>query len=127
MFKNHLRNRQMNSAVFVDQARSHLKELVRVESRGWGDAENAMRRIAKREELSFSALWALTYKPPKSVCASVFYKLTLAREAMRVQQLERYRSDRDSTEGTNWVSQAFLRAADAAIGPDDRGEADGEG
>jgi hypothetical protein len=121
MRQNFLRNCQMTAAVFVDLSRSHLEELVQAESRGRGDAGNALRRIATREGISFSTLWVLIYKRPKSVDASVFYKLTIAREAMRDQ---RYQSSRKNTEAVGWVSQTFLRVADALVRVEDGGEAE---
>ena len=78
----------MSGAAFVDEARSHLDSLLRAESRGPGDFLPAMRRLARRERVSYSALWALRYRPGKDIYASVFFKLRQAHADACQRQLQ---------------------------------------
>ncbi len=53
-------------------------ELVRRESRGPGDSENAMRRLEARYGISWRTFWALRYRPPSEVFVSVYQRLHAA-------------------------------------------------
>lgn len=64
----------------VDLAREWARLMINRESRGPGDRTNAMRRIAKRNGLSFNLLWSLIYRPPSDMFCGVFDKLEKAYE-----------------------------------------------
>lgn len=120
-----LRNRQMDGVSLVGQIRKKLQALVSDESRGWGDAANALRRIAVRECVSHSYLWRILYRHRelKDVRSSVLFKVTIAHRLMCERQLRRFEDERREAEATGWVTEAVLRAAACAAGeidqPDD--------
>ena len=123
MCQKRLRKETMSSAVYVEQARSQLDDLVREESRGSGDTANAIRRIARREGLSFSYLWRVRYREIKDVYASTFFTLNAAHEAMCDRMERRLQDAKKQYEGTTRISEALLRLAGAAGGNSDGGEA----
>ena len=113
MCKRSLRRLQVTGAVYVDQARGFLDGLLRVESRGPGDVENALRRIATRERVSFSR-WALRYRPPKDVYASVLFALRVAYEAARENQLKALEAELAAKKATG-VAQDRLDEIEAVV------------
>lgn len=62
----------------VAQARDWATKLVRSESRGPGDTDNAMRRLARRYGLDYGALWGLRYRPPRRIFADTYNALAAA-------------------------------------------------
>jgi hypothetical protein len=62
-------------------ARSWATELIRRESRGPGDMENAMRRLSNRYGIPWRTFWSLKYRPPSDVLVSVYLQLKTAYEA----------------------------------------------
>jgi hypothetical protein len=62
-------------------ARSWANELVRRESRGPGDMENAMHRLQSRYGIPWRTFWALRYRPPADVFVGVYLQLKAAYEA----------------------------------------------
>lgn len=77
----------------VDEAIRLVNELIRMESRGAGDTENAMRRLAHRYGLNWRVFWTLRYRRPKDVFVSVFEKLQAAHRAECGRQIERLRHE----------------------------------
>lgn len=65
----------------VCNARGWANELVRRESRGPGDVENAMRRLETRYGIPWRFFWRLRYRPPDDVLVGVYIKLKVAYEA----------------------------------------------
>lgn len=120
MYKYNLRIAQVMSAV-VAHARCLLDDLIAAEMRPGGTVE-ALHTIADREGLSFSALWALRYRPPKDVYGSILIKLAAAHEAMCDRQLARYRAARAATDTTNPLAAALSRIAAAVAGEDHQQE-----
>lgn len=53
-------------------------ELLRRESRGPGDSENAMRRLEARYGISWRTFWQLRYRPPSDVFVGVYQRLHAA-------------------------------------------------
>ena len=72
------RVRNMNAAT---DAQQWANELVRRESRGNGDTENAMRRLEARYGVPWRTFWTLRYRPPSDVLVGVYLKLKTAYEA----------------------------------------------
>jgi len=98
----------------VTQAKAFAGALLRWESRGPGDTENAMRRIARRHGIEYGQLWSLRYRAPKRIWADVLTKIALAYDAERDRQLRALKHDTDLTEiaaaGTPLNSVAKARA-----------------
>lgn len=67
-----LRTEQMTS---VDLARDYAKRMVDREAAGTGDVKEAMHRIEAMTGFSFSTLWNLRYRPPKTIDRDVFRHL----------------------------------------------------
>jgi len=82
----------------VTQAKAFAGALLRWESRGPGDTENAMRRIARRHGIEYGQLWSLRYRAPKRIWADVLTKIALAYDAERDRQLRALKHETDLTE-----------------------------
>lgn len=81
----------MSAAVI--EARRLVNELLKLESRGAGDLENAMRRLGNRYGISWRVFWNLRYRTPSDVFVSVFEKLKEAHRAECGRQIERLRHE----------------------------------
>lgn len=115
MCKNPLRMTQMTNAD-VMQARDYADELLRWETRGPGDTENAMRRLANRYALPFGKWWALRYRPPKEIASHVLTCIAAAHAAERQRQLRKLAHDIALTEATAGHSRDLADAARALVG-----------
>lgn len=76
-----------------DEARHLVNELLRLESRGSGDLEAAMRRLANRYGLPWRVFWNLRYRKQKDVFVGVLRKLREAHRAECGRQIERLRHE----------------------------------
>jgi hypothetical protein len=75
------------------EAKRLVNELIRIESRGAGDTESAMRRLANRYGIPWRTFWTLRYRTPSDVFVSVFQKLQAAHRAEIGRQIERLRHE----------------------------------
>lgn len=110
------------STTTVKQARDWADRLIAQEMDGAGDTGDAMRRVARRYGVPFSALWALRYRPPKDVFASVYLALFQAQEAMRDSQSRKLANEYAIAKATG-AHPALLRAAARLGGVSDEGDA----
>lgn len=53
------------SETYLDQAAHWADVMTRRESRGTGDTDSALRRVADRTGIPYRALWSLRYRRPK--------------------------------------------------------------
>lgn len=118
MCKDRLRSREMSAAAFVDQARDWARDVVNADVRGPGDLENAMRRVESRYGIPFAALWALRYRPPKDVAASIYLRLQQAHAAVCESQMRKFKDELDKTRQTTGHSASLVRAAVVVAGED---------
>ena len=81
----------------VSQAKAYAQQLLRWESRGPGDTDNALRRIARRHGINYSALWSLRYRAPKRIWADVLSSILVAYETERLRQLRKLENDAEET------------------------------
>ena len=109
----------MSDASVVSEAKGWAGFLVHSESRGPGDTDNAMRRVARRYGLPHSTLWALRYRAPKDLLASVYLKLRSAYEAEHERQLARLADDLARTRQQTGAHTILYRAAAAVAGAKD--------
>lgn len=65
----------------VTDARTWANELIRRESRGPGDMENAMRRLEGRYGIPWRIFWQLRYRAPTDVMVGVYLRLRAAYQA----------------------------------------------
>ena len=98
-------------ATAVDHAGEWAKALVTRESRGPGDMEGAMRRVATRYGLPWRTLWALRYRPPKDIAASIYLTLQDAYRRECERQFKALQHELGLTETTNEAAAALARAA----------------
>lgn len=121
MSKKALRSEQeiMTDSAIVDEASRWADALVQSEYRGPGDTiEAAMYRKEQKTGVSFQTFWALRYRKPKDMLASVFFRLKAAydhecaRQEARLQhELEMLRKVRGDAPDT-----PAIRAAEALVG-----------
>ncbi|WP_342152366.1 hypothetical protein [Methylorubrum sp. SB2] len=82
----------------VVRAQGWTTELIRWEAEGWGDAGNAMGRVARSAGIPFRKLWALKYRPPKTIASHILSALEAAHAAEKQRQLRKLAADADCTE-----------------------------
>lgn len=111
------------SEALISDARYWANQLVLRESRGPGDTENAMRRIASRYGVDFGALWSLRYRPPPRIFADVYFALRSAYQAECERQLRMLRHDLELTKAVAGPGLNSVAAAEAVVGPGE-GEAE---
>ena len=73
----------------TSEAQKMTNDLIRWESRGAGDIEGAMRRLANRHGLNWRVFWTLKYRPPHDLFVSVYEALKKAHAAECSRQLKR--------------------------------------
>jgi hypothetical protein len=88
MGKKFLREEQM-SDVAVNQAASWARVLTQCESRGPGDLPNAWRRLEARYGVPVQTFWALRYRRPKDILASIYLQLSAAYQAECQRQMRK--------------------------------------
>lgn len=96
MRKFSLRVSQMITAE-VTEAKAFASDMLRWETRGPGDTDNAMRRIARRHGIEYGQLWSLRYRAPKRIWADVLTAIKAAHEAERQRQLRALAHDTELT------------------------------
>ena len=105
----------------VDAASTWTEAMVRRESRGHGDTDNALQRLSRRYGISYRTLWGLKYRKPKDIWATVYLKIQAAYEC----ELERQRgflaNEIAIAQAKGWASQDLLDEAKIVLG-----EMDGE-
>ena len=97
-------------------ARSWTYELLRRESRGPGDMENAMRRLETRYGIPWRIFWTMRYRPPTDVLTGVFVKLGSAYRAECERQERLLRHEIEITKLKTGTVSAAVRAAEALVG-----------
>lgn len=95
----------------VMQAKALASDMLRWETRGPGDTDNAMRRIARRHGIEYGQLWSLRYRAPKRIWADVLTKIALAYEAERNRQLQALKHEIELTEIVAGSGSNSVRAA----------------
>jgi hypothetical protein len=107
---------KMSGTAVVYQAKGWADSLVRAESRGPGDTENAMRRIEQMWGVPYGVLWALRYRPPKDISASVLLAIFNAHEAMCERQRKKYEHELAISRAKGGSSSVLARMAAALAG-----------
>jgi len=82
----------------VEEAARMTQAMVKRESRGAGDTENARRRIASRYKLPYGTLWSLQYRKPKGVYWNVFERIRAAYQAECIRQAQLLSEEIELTE-----------------------------
>ncbi|MGU3661084.1 hypothetical protein [Methylobacterium fujisawaense] len=119
MCKKLLRDAQMATAEVV-QSKARLSDLLRWESRGPGDLDNAMRRLSRRHGVEYGTLWSLRYRTPKRIWADVHTAIADA----YAKEIERQRGKLDdaatAAEPILGADRPSVRAARALSGRAER-------
>jgi hypothetical protein len=97
--------------------------MVQWESRGPGDTDNALRRVARQSGVQYGAVWSLRYRAPKRIWADVYVALSTAYETARQRQLQALQHDIDTTAAITGPRHPAVAAARAALGQDAEGAA----
>lgn len=99
----------------VMQAKALASDMLRWETRGPGDTDNAMRRIARRHGIEYGQLWSLRYRAPKRIWADVLTKIALAYEAERNRQIQALKHETEVTEIVAGSTANSVRKARAVL------------
>lgn len=99
----------------VTSAREWANTMVRRESRGPGDVENAMHRLEARYGIPWRTFWALRYRPPKDILAGIYLRLQAAHEQERQRQIRLLRDEYEETRKTTGDHPNSVRAAKAVV------------
>lgn len=116
MCKKSLRGEQMTDSAYIDDAAHWARELTRAESRGPGDMRNAWSRLERRYGVPARTFWALRYRRPKDLWASVYLRLRAAYEAECARQVERLEHEIGITKALVGTDHAAVAAAEAVVG-----------
>src|SRR5277367_4373012 len=114
MGKLRLRRVKMSSSAYVEEAEKWARSLVRNESRFPGDYGPAMRRLAARVGVSFTLLWRLHYKLPKSIDVENY--LAIGEFFSEREQRRKYGEERREVTARTRLGRYLLGAADRAAG-----------
>ncbi|WP_107645295.1 hypothetical protein [Methylobacterium sp. C1] len=115
MCKKLLRDTQMATAEVV-QSKERLSDLLRWESRGPGDLDNAMRRLSRRHGVEYGTLWSLRYRAPKRIWADVYTAIANAYAAEIERQRGKLEDAAIAAEPLLGADRASVRAARALSG-----------
>ncbi|WP_457797606.1 hypothetical protein [Methylocystis sp. S23] len=100
--------------IVVSEAREWARFLVTRESRGFGDHDNAIRRLCNRYEgLTPSMISNLLYRPPSDMLVSKYLSLRQAFIAECERQENALRHDREMAEAKSLFGKAFVSAGSA--------------
>jgi len=106
-------------AAYTEQASSWARSLTQSESRGPGDLENAWRRLEARYGISFGSFWALRYRKPRDVHASIYFRLKAAYEAECERQMRKLQHELSITKTIAGDDHPAVGAAAALVGEDE--------
>jgi hypothetical protein len=109
----------MTDAAYVDEAADWARRLTHAEARGPGDLENAWRRLEARYGVSFHTWWALRYRKPKDIAASVYFRMRAAYEDACERQARTLAHELAITKAKVGASNPAVVTTEAALGSAD--------
>ena len=104
------------SDVFVSNAQGWANELVRRESRGPGDYENAMRRLESRYGIPWQTFWRLRHGRLKDVYVSIYVRLQAAYQAECERQMRLLAHDIEIAKAKGLAGSPVVAKASALVG-----------
>lgn len=104
----------------VAEARSWASELVRRESKGPGDMENAMHRLEAKHGIPWRVFWALRYRPPTDLFVRVYLQIQSAYVSECERQERLLRHEIEITKATLGPHSVAVRKAEAVLGKKER-------
>ena len=102
----------------VSEAQAWANELVRRESRGPGDLENAMRRLDARYGIPWRIFWSLRYRPPSDVLHGIYMRLRAAYQAECDRQTRLLKHEIEITKLKAGADAPVVVQAAAVVGED---------
>lgn len=75
-----------------------VNEMLRWESRGAGDMENAMRRLGNRHGIPWRVFWTLKYRMPKDLFVGVYEEIKASHNAEAKRQLRKVQHELQTAE-----------------------------
>ncbi len=112
----------MSASIYVAKAAEWSGALIEAESRGHGDFDNAMRRVARRHKINHSTLWRLRYSPPKRIDAGVLLTLFIAHLDIERQHQAKRLKDEVALQGDSFLVSRIGRALAALAGAEIAGD-----
>lgn len=108
-------NGKIMSDVFVSNAQEWANELVRRESRGPGDYENAMRRLESRYGIPWQTFWRLRHGRLKDVYVSTYVRLQAAYQAECERQMRLLAHEIEIAKARGLTGSSVVAKAEALI------------
>lgn len=106
----------MSASFHVEDARQKSSWMINRETRGPGDMENAMRRIAGRCGVSYSALWRLRYRKPPDIMISFYSRICEAYDEECERQRRLLEHELSISRAKTRLGQDIIGASAALVG-----------
>lgn len=108
---------QMSDAAYIYQAAQWSKGLTQMKSRGFGDLENAMRRVEREYGIDFWTLYRLRYERNrmKDIGVSIYMRLRDAYQAECERQARKLMHEIEVTKAIAGPLNAAVVAAEALV------------
>ena len=124
MCKKALQDEAMSNTAYVEEASNWALRLTQAETRGPGDMQNAWRRLEARYGVPWRTFWALRYRRPRDLTATIFHQLREAYEAERQRQMRLLQHELEITRAITGNSHPVILAAEAVVGAPTRSESE---
>jgi hypothetical protein len=92
--------RALQAAEFVEEAATWAHQLIMDECQKAGEYVAAMRRVAENFSIPYGTLWALKYRPPRSIGVEDYFAI-----------LSAYAAERSDVEARTKIGAALLSVA----------------
>lgn len=109
------RDNKIMSDVFINTAQEWANELVRRESRGPGDYENAMRRLEQRHGIPWQTLWRLRHGRMKDIYVSIYVRLQAAYQAECERQMRMLAHEIEIAKAKGLAGSPVVAKAEALV------------
>lgn len=103
------------SSECVEEASGWAKRLTMREARGPGDLENAWRRLEARYAIPWRTFWALRYRKPRGIEASIYARIQAAYQFECERQQRKLAIEIEITKAVAGPNHAAIRAASALV------------
>lgn len=108
----------MSDSAYAKDACSWANALIRRETRGPGDQENAMRRLEARYGISWRTFWSLKYRPPSDVLTGIYFRLRDAYQSECERQMRLLEHELAITKAKAGALNPAVAATETVVGKD---------